>query len=251
MVRATLRTGSRGDDVIAWQTYLRTRGAVVTVDGIYGPATAAATRIVQAAAGLVADGIVGPATWRLAAPAEPPAPVALSAFRERVIAHLRPLVGLSDPAPAYRDAICSSDADRTDQLRRSQLGAMSSCALLVRATWAACGVEHPILTAPYRIGRAVSDVVQIARERGAWRGPLTRPAPGDVVVVEGPEHVATVTGWDGDVCLSIDGGQGPGGRAIGACRRMWQAGRLGGRRIIGVVDAAALPATPAPHAPTR
>jgi N-acetyl-anhydromuramyl-L-alanine amidase AmpD len=56
--RATIRRGSSGPDVEAWQ---RVIGA--TADGIFGPGTEAKTKAWQAAHGLTADGIVGPASW--------------------------------------------------------------------------------------------------------------------------------------------------------------------------------------------
>lgn len=54
----TIREGSRGPDVVMWQKIIG-----VSADGIFGPGTAAATKVWQAARGLTADGIVGPATW--------------------------------------------------------------------------------------------------------------------------------------------------------------------------------------------
>lgn len=56
--RATLRRGSSGADVEAWQ---RVIGA--TADGLFGPGTEAKTKAWQAAHGLTADGVVGPASW--------------------------------------------------------------------------------------------------------------------------------------------------------------------------------------------
>lgn len=53
-----LSKGIHGPDVAAWQKVIG-----VKADGIFGPATDAATRIWQKAHGLKADGIVGPATW--------------------------------------------------------------------------------------------------------------------------------------------------------------------------------------------
>ena len=63
-----LKTGSRGDAVAAWQSFLNTQGFDVgTADGIFGANTDAATRAFQSAHGLTADGIAGPATFAKAA----------------------------------------------------------------------------------------------------------------------------------------------------------------------------------------
>lgn len=56
--RATIRQGSRGEDVKLVQRYLG-----LTADGEFGPATHAKVVAYQRAQGLTADGIVGPATW--------------------------------------------------------------------------------------------------------------------------------------------------------------------------------------------
>jgi peptidoglycan hydrolase-like protein with peptidoglycan-binding domain len=63
-----LEPGARGDDVAAWQRALNewftaTQGKErLAVDGIFGPATEAATRQFQAAQGVTVDGVVGPQT---------------------------------------------------------------------------------------------------------------------------------------------------------------------------------------------
>lgn len=56
--RPTIRQGSRGAAVSEWQKIIG-----VSVDGNFGPNTAAATRAWQAARGLEADGVVGSASW--------------------------------------------------------------------------------------------------------------------------------------------------------------------------------------------
>jgi peptidoglycan hydrolase-like protein with peptidoglycan-binding domain len=73
---ATIRQGSKGPDVVAWQKYLG-----LPPDGIFGPQTHLATVTWQTThPPLVPDGIVGPKTWELAervgptTPAEPPIP---------------------------------------------------------------------------------------------------------------------------------------------------------------------------------
>ncbi len=86
-----LRVGSRGPDV-GW---VQQRLAVLPVDGVYGPLTAAAVATWQREHGRVlADGVVGPATWRaldvptVAAPVFTP-PLATGDFAERVTRMLR------------------------------------------------------------------------------------------------------------------------------------------------------------------
>jgi peptidoglycan hydrolase-like protein with peptidoglycan-binding domain len=58
---ATIKLGSTGPDVQAWQKILG-----VTADGKFGPQTDAATRTWQRAHGLTPDGVVGPKTWAAA-----------------------------------------------------------------------------------------------------------------------------------------------------------------------------------------
>ncbi len=63
MAQATIRQGSRGPDVIAWQKVIG-----VKADGIFGSGTAAATKAWQKNNGLSADGIVGAKSWAKAQP---------------------------------------------------------------------------------------------------------------------------------------------------------------------------------------
>ncbi|MGP9844702.1 C40 family peptidase [Brachybacterium sp. 107] len=61
-----LRQGSRGGAVKTLQSQLNARGASISVDGSFGPATASAVRSLQSAAGIRVDTVVGPATWNAA-----------------------------------------------------------------------------------------------------------------------------------------------------------------------------------------
>jgi N-acetylmuramoyl-L-alanine amidase len=54
-----LTTGSKGDDVKAWQKFLKSLGHGVEPDGDFGNKTHVATKNFQTKAGLTADGIVG------------------------------------------------------------------------------------------------------------------------------------------------------------------------------------------------
>ena len=58
-----VRQGADGHPVRTLQDLLRAGGKTVTVDGIFGPATAAAVRDVQRERHLAVDGIVGADTW--------------------------------------------------------------------------------------------------------------------------------------------------------------------------------------------
>jgi putative chitinase len=59
----TLHLGMEGDDVTRLQEALRQKGISATVDGNFGPGTAACVRQFQQSNQLKADGIVGPSTW--------------------------------------------------------------------------------------------------------------------------------------------------------------------------------------------
>jgi len=65
---ATIRLGSKGADVVAWQGILG-----IPASGTFDSATGAATRAWQTAHHLTADGVVGPMTWGAALGAPPPA----------------------------------------------------------------------------------------------------------------------------------------------------------------------------------
>lgn len=58
-----LRQGATGAPVGELQQRLNAHGAHLAVDGIFGPATAAAVRSFQTSQRLAVDGIVGPQTW--------------------------------------------------------------------------------------------------------------------------------------------------------------------------------------------
>lgn len=63
VARGALRLGSRGASVARWQELLNSvTDAGLTADGVFGPATDAATRAFQRVKGLADDGIVGAAT---------------------------------------------------------------------------------------------------------------------------------------------------------------------------------------------
>jgi len=66
MQRSTIRRGSRGPDVVAWQQHLIAEGydlGQCAADGVFGARAELATKNYQLARGLVVDGVVGPQTW--------------------------------------------------------------------------------------------------------------------------------------------------------------------------------------------
>jgi N-acetyl-anhydromuramyl-L-alanine amidase AmpD len=58
-LRATIHTSHAR----VWQRQMRARGWRIAVDGVYGPGSAAICRAFQKEKGLTVDGIVGPKTW--------------------------------------------------------------------------------------------------------------------------------------------------------------------------------------------
>lgn len=63
-----IQLNSNGESVTEWQQFLSSQGyAVGGADGIFGPATNAATQAFQKKGGLTTDGVVGPDTYAAAA----------------------------------------------------------------------------------------------------------------------------------------------------------------------------------------
>jgi hypothetical protein len=96
--------------------------------------------------------------------------------------------------------------NESDQMQRDMLQ-MNGCALTVRGLWRRVGVQHELLTRPYRIGMAVADVVQVAKDADAWRT-VGEPLVGDVFLIDNLEHVGTVVERPTpSSIISVDGGQ--------------------------------------------
>lgn len=73
---------------------------------------------------------------------------------------------------------------------------MSGCALTALGLWRTLGVGGSTLWNTYRIGKAVANVVSVARGQKAWVDSIDANSQpfniGDVVLVASPEHVFTI-----------------------------------------------------------
>jgi len=58
-----VQIGHHGHPVETLQLLLRARGHQLTVDGVFGPLTAAAAKAFQTSNGLTSDGVINPQTW--------------------------------------------------------------------------------------------------------------------------------------------------------------------------------------------
>lgn len=141
-------------------------------------------------------------------------------LRERIVAGAIAAVGLGahDPEP-FEELIGAGELEPT----QNALTTASTCGLVVAGLWQRAGIRHPRLAPPYRIGSAISRLLEIAHEHGAWVAakPGLLPRPGDMVglalfgpnaghmghvytVVSGPTQREAVTAID---LASVDGGQ--------------------------------------------
>ena len=145
-------------------------------------------------------------------------------------------VGMTESPELYLGLIADGETpERAEELARE-----SGCGLTVRGLWREWGCADRRLEAPYHNARAISDLVAMAREAGAWRGVdrIGELAPGDAIIVEGPEHILTVVELCGEIVHSIDGGQRDvhGAEAIHACARRLAAGHLDARPVLGWIS---------------
>ncbi len=125
-------------------------------------------------------------------------------------------MGLSasgDPT-AFEEFLGGSDEAAGMKHDMALAPASSTCGLVMRAILRAAGFKDPRLFAPYRIGMAISDLIAMAKEVGAWIEPAAGVAPpraGDLLFLDVDKptgHVATITAFD-PVALTletVDGG---------------------------------------------
>jgi hypothetical protein len=152
--------------------------------------------------------------------------------RRDIVAHARGLAGLSaDPDCALTRALYIDTVAPGETIRRSdEMAKMSGCALTCARGILRRFILHAILEAPYRDRRAVSDLVQIAKDADALLPLSATPQPGDMLIVGGgedgggPEHAWTALSCiespypDGGLLLDgLDGGQ----RTEDAGRHQW------------------------------
>jgi hypothetical protein len=126
---------------------------------------------------------------------------------------------------------------------------VSTCGLVAAGILRRAGFRLPWSGYPYWQAPAPYrglDIVSCLSQLGAMtkaRGPAgERPEPGDVVCIGSglATHVLTVVGWEGDVMVSVDGGQVDAAahsylQRVKVCRRKW-----GVPRIVWVLDAVEL-----------
>ena len=234
------RGGPWGQAVAEWQRLLEEAGHDPgPVDGHFGPRTDAATRAFQRATGCTADGIVGPQTRAAMAgvlpgdlpvvpeyePLEPPpglswqTPLALqywpaSRIREALVASYWSVLGLQmyrgSPSRETFLELVGPDWANGVPMDFDAKQQIWTCAMTVEGCLERLRVDCPSLLRPAHVAEAGSRSRVYAQQCHAHITPnaTTRPEPGDIYYV-GPaniQHWRGVLGWEGDVCVTVNGG---------------------------------------------
>jgi hypothetical protein len=167
-------------------------------------------------AGLGAAGAVLGLRW-LAKGTGAPMTDTTSALNDRIVAEAKRVVGLgaSTDLDAFEDLLGGPGEDKNTELQMATNPKSSTCGLVVGGIWRRAGISHPKLAPPYHVATAISRLVEIAQEHGAWHTDVTRyaPQPGDTMLldIDKPDgHVNTIvsvastpTGWKLE---TVDGG---------------------------------------------
>jgi hypothetical protein len=170
------------------------------------------------------------------------------------------MVGLGADSQVYRDMCWPGD---TPQHQREMAHRQSACALLCGGVMRCLGVRHRLLEPPY-YGRtdAMSRIIQIAIDHGAWDGADSRPEAGDIAIIgtdaskKDPHYAEIIKTWGtpGHALLctnvvvdrtagvtrieSVDGGRQPVKESSRTIKRfgneLWLAGWTT-RRVYGVI----------------
>lgn len=149
--------------------------------------------------------------------------------------------------------VMAGPEDRDAQMTNYFMAGPSTCALFARGVWRISGVESGILSSRYRIGHAVSDLVEIARAHNAWHSNPVTIEKGDVFILNNPEHVCVVIsdvveGMPNTIVFdTVEGGQAPNSSYVRRFTRklelkngkLWSAGRYNSY-VIGRADAVGL-----------
>jgi hypothetical protein len=167
--------------------------------------------------------------------------------------------GAADVPAGRREAFLDLIAPVETSSTRSSMSRMSTCALAVLGMWRLYGIDDDVLWKPYRVGHAVTEVVEVAKHHNSWLPANTVPEIGDVVLIGGQgggnEHVLTVTDSSHNRITSVDGGQVVASKqCILRCSRPMQSklGNLwiGNRRVMGVCRMSAMVPTLPQWAPS-
>ena len=149
-------------------------------------------------------------------------------------------VGISGDCPAFQELLGPTENGARWPLSKPfGKGGISTCAVCCRGWLRILGM----LLGPYRNGSGLADVIELAGD--AWITDNDRPPPGSVVELQGPTsiHCLVVVRWEGDVCVSVDGGMvddKTGLQAIKLCRRRVRGRNWEGKRLVGFVDVSRL-----------
>lgn len=151
----TIKQGSTGPDVVAWQKIVGASPA----DGKFGPGTAAATRAWQTKNGLTADGVVGPKTWSAATgKTVQEAPTVAAAFLPPVSPTFAPpkasQAPLISPSPAVHAAAVAKNPTPQPPVKASSGTSTPASAVVVKKSFnpVQAGV---VISAPAAAGWAV------------------------------------------------------------------------------------------------
>jgi len=163
----------------------------------------------------------------------------VQAIQEAIVSEAQSVAGLNCSAnlDAFTDLLAPVCVGVSRAALRATLalpygkGGVSTCALVTSAIHYQAGFAQEALSARFVWGESVSRIVAYLRAAGMWINatPDKVPEPGNAVVIGhnadsswgGVEHVFTVTGWNGDILESVDGGlvDAAGLQAIGPVRR--------------------------------